>query len=91
MARGYTAATEANTSAEQNLWLMSEPRDPAGEPPPPLRCDTCGRPTPVVSRVVVAPGYNRANARPLYNCPDCYEQKNRARKTILQAVEKQLS
>jgi hypothetical protein len=40
-----------------------------------LRCDTCGRLTPVVSRVVVDAGYNRANARPLYNCPDCYEKK----------------
>jgi hypothetical protein len=44
-----------------------------------LRCDTCGRLTPTVSRVVVDAGYNRANARPLYNCPDCYEKKNRER------------
>jgi hypothetical protein len=44
-----------------------------------LRCDTCGRLTPTVSRVVVEAGYNRANARPLYNCPDCYEKKNRER------------
>jgi hypothetical protein len=42
----------------------------------PLRCDTCGRETPVVSRVVIdSGGYNRANARALYNCPECYQKK----------------
>ena len=40
-----------------------------------LKCDTCGRETDTVSRVVVDAGYNRANARPLYNCPECYEKK----------------
>jgi hypothetical protein len=40
-----------------------------------LKCDTCGKETPTVSRVVVDSGYNRANARPLYNCPECYEKK----------------
>lgn len=40
-----------------------------------LKCDTCGKLTPTVSRVVVDAGYNRANARPLYNCPECYEKK----------------
>lgn len=44
-----------------------------------LRCDTCGRPATTVARVVVEAGYNRANARPLYNCPECYEKKNRER------------
>jgi len=46
---------------------------------PTLRCDTCGRETDTVSRVVVDAGYNRANARPLYNCPECYERKLRER------------
>ena len=49
------------------------------ESPELLRCDTCGRPTTKVARVVVDAGYNRANARPLYNCPECYEKKNRER------------
>lgn len=40
-----------------------------------LKCDTCGKETDTVSRVVVDAGYNRANARPLYNCPECYAQK----------------
>ena len=40
-----------------------------------LRCDTCGKLSRTVSRVVVDAGYNRANARPLYNCPECYAAK----------------
>lgn len=44
-----------------------------------FRCDTCGRMTDRVTRVVVDAGYNRANARPLYNCPECYEAKLRQR------------
>jgi hypothetical protein len=44
-----------------------------------LRCDTCGRLTTVVSRVVIDRGYDRSNARPLWNCPECYERKNRER------------
>jgi hypothetical protein len=40
-----------------------------------LRCDTCGKLTTRVSRVVVDAGYNRANARAIYNCPECYEKK----------------
>ena len=42
-----------------------------------MQCDTCKRETPVVRRVVVAPGYNRSLARPVFNCPACYEQKER--------------
>ena len=49
-----------------------------------LRCDTCGRETTTVARVVVEAGYNRANARPLYNCPECYEKKNRERQASKQ-------
>ncbi len=40
-----------------------------------MQCDTCKREVPIVMRVVVAKGYNRALARPLYNCPDCFERK----------------
>jgi len=45
-----------------------------------LRCDTCGRPTSIVSRVVIDHGYDRSNARPLWNCPECYEQKEQRRR-----------
>ena len=47
---------------------------PDAETPQP-RCDTCGKLSRTVSRVVVDAGYNRANARPLYNCPECYAAK----------------
>jgi len=40
-----------------------------------MRCDTCKRESPVVLRVVIAKGYNRSLARPLFNCPDCFEKK----------------
>lgn len=49
------------------------------EEPRLLRCDTCGAWTLRVSRVVIDRGYDRSNARPLWNCPDCFERKNRAR------------
>ena len=40
-----------------------------------MRCDTCGKESPVVQRVVIAKDYDRSLARPLYNCPACYEKK----------------
>ena len=40
-----------------------------------MQCDTCKQHSPVVMRVVVAKGYNRSLARPVYNCPTCYERK----------------
>ena len=40
-----------------------------------MRFDMCKRDTPVVMRVVVAKDYNRSLARPLFNCPDCFEKK----------------
>ncbi len=40
-----------------------------------MRCDTCKKDSPMVMRVVVDQGYNRALARPLYNCPACFEKK----------------
>ena len=42
-----------------------------------MRCDTCHQDSPVILRVVIAKGYNRALARPLFNCPRCYENKER--------------
>ena len=52
----------------------------AGAEAPLLRCDTCGRATSTVSRVVIDEGYDRSNARPLWNCPECYEKKERLRR-----------
>ncbi len=44
-----------------------------------MRCDTCKQESPIVMRVVVAKSYNRALARPLYNCPSCFEQKEQTK------------
>ena len=40
-----------------------------------MRCDTCKQESPVVMRVVIAKDYNRALARPIFNCPACFESK----------------
>lgn len=40
-----------------------------------MKCDTCKRESAIVLRVVIAKGYNRALARPIFNCPACFEQK----------------
>ena len=45
-------------------------------------CDTCKQDTPVVMRVVIAQGYNRSLARPLFNCPSCYEKKESTKKIV---------
>jgi uncharacterized Zn finger protein len=44
-----------------------------------MKCDTCGKEVKEVKRVVVDRGYDRALAKPLYNCPECYEKKERAK------------
>ena len=44
-----------------------------------MSCDTCKRETSMVSRVVVAKDYNRSLARALYNCPECFADKERRR------------
>lgn len=40
-----------------------------------MKCDTCKQDAAVVKRVVIDKNYNRALARPLYNCPACFEKK----------------
>jgi hypothetical protein len=45
-----------------------------------MKCDTCGKESPEVKRVVVDSGYDRTLAKALYNCPECYEKKASARK-----------
>lgn len=45
-----------------------------------MMCDTCKQEHPMVLRVVVAKDYNRSLARPIFNCPACFEQKERLRK-----------
>lgn len=57
-----------------------------------MRCDTCKQESPVVMRVVVAKGYNRALARPMFNCPGCFEGKELSKhRTTQRATEKSTS
>ena len=44
-----------------------------------MKCDTCGKEVKEVKRVVVDKGYDRALAKPLYNCPECYDKKERSK------------
>jgi len=44
-----------------------------------MKCDTCQQDVPLVMRVVVAKGYNRILARPVYNCPACFEKKEQTK------------
>jgi uncharacterized Zn finger protein len=45
-----------------------------------MKCDTCGKESTEVKRVVVDSGYDRTLAKPLYNCPQCYAKKEQARR-----------
>lgn len=42
-----------------------------------MKCDTCGKETTAVKRVIVDSDYDRTLAKAVYNCPDCYEKKER--------------
>jgi hypothetical protein len=39
------------------------------------KCDTCGKEVDEVSRVVIKSNYDRSRARPVYNCPACFQAK----------------
>ena len=40
-----------------------------------MKCDTCHKEVPEVSRVVIYVDYNKISAKPLYNCPECFAKK----------------
>ena len=44
-----------------------------------MRCDTCKEESALVMRVVIAKGYNRSLARPVFNCPKCFEKKEKSK------------
>ena len=44
-----------------------------------MKCDTCQQESEIIMRVVVAQGYNRSLARPLLNCPACFEKKEQSK------------
>ena len=46
-----------------------------------MKCDTCGKEVKEVKRVIVDTGYDRTLAKALYNCAECYEKKDRAKKS----------
>ena len=56
-----------------------------------MKCDTCRREVPEVSRVVIYMGYNRMAAKAVYNCPDCFAKKEQAKpyhQAVVQSSEK---
>jgi hypothetical protein len=45
-----------------------------------MKCDTCHKEVPEVSRVVIYVDYNKVAAKPMYNCPDCFAKKEQQKK-----------
>ncbi len=45
-----------------------------------MKCDTCGRESVRLARVVIDRGYDRSMAKPLWNCPECFEKKEQERR-----------
>ena len=44
-----------------------------------MRCDTCRQESSSVMRVMIDKDYNRSLARPIFNCPACFEKKERSK------------
>lgn len=44
-----------------------------------MKCDTCHREVPEVSRVVIYIGYNKAATKAIYNCPECFAKKEKTK------------
>ncbi len=44
-----------------------------------MRCDTCHREVPEVSRVVIYVGYNKVATKAIYNCPECFAKKEKTK------------
>ncbi len=40
-----------------------------------MKCDTCGKDVTKVKRIVLEKGYDRTQARAIYNCEECYKKK----------------
>ena len=45
-----------------------------------MKCDTCGKESPEVKRVVIDDGYDRTLSKAMYNCPACYDKKIASRR-----------
>lgn len=44
-----------------------------------MKCDTCGKEVAEVDRVVIYKDYNKTRAKPIYNCKECFEKKEKAK------------
>ena len=44
-----------------------------------MKCDTCKQESEIVMRVMIAQHYNRSLARPIFNCPACFEKKEQTK------------
>lgn len=42
-----------------------------------MKCDTCGKEVTEVDRVMISKGYDKTGAKPIYNCKECFEKKEK--------------
>ena len=40
-----------------------------------MKCETCGKDVTKVKRIVLEKGYDRTQAKAIYNCEECYRKK----------------
>ena len=40
-----------------------------------MKCDTCGKEVLNVKRIILEEGYDRTQAKAIYNCEECYRKK----------------
>jgi len=40
-----------------------------------MKCETCGKDVTKVKRIVLEKGYDRIQAKAIYNCEECYRKK----------------
>jgi hypothetical protein len=56
-----------------------------------MKCDTCKQEAQIIMRVVIAKGYNRALAHPVFNCPACFEKKEQSKANPAGSTKEQQS
>lgn len=44
-----------------------------------MKCDTCGKEVTEVDRVLIYKDYDKTGAKPIYNCKECFEKKERTK------------
>ena len=53
-----------------------------------MKCDTCGKEVAKVKRIVLEKGYDRTQAKAIYNCEECYRKKEADIEKSVQGKEK---